>query len=958
MRGMELIADLHVHSRFSRATSRDLDFVTLTRAALEKGIGLLGTSDFTHPGWMAEIEAQLEPAEDGLLRLKPELLAAARAPLASSCEGDVRFVLQVEISNIYKQDGKTRKNHNLVFCPSIDAAKTLCRKLEAIGNLRSDGRPILGLSAHDLLETVLETDERAFLVPAHIWTPWFSLLGSKSGFDSIEECFGDLAPHIFACETGLSSDPLMNWQVSGLDRVRLISNSDAHSAGKLGREANLLDIDPSYDNLLSALRDGSGFLGTLEFFPEEGKYHLDGHRKCELRLLPEETVAHHGKCPLCGGELTVGVMSRVHDLADRPPGEKPPLALPFESLVPLDEAAGEVTGTSGSSKKSRELVNQTVAALGPELYVLRQAPLEDIHKAAGAALAEAIRRIRCGELSIDPGYDGEFGRVRIFGSAERERAAGQLAFLDAPRAVRRRKESSVPAIASKPERRTKEAKRPNALPKPNPNDPLHGLDADQRHAAQSLRGPLLVVAGPGAGKTRTLVARIAHQVAQGYARPNQVLAIAFTRQAAAELEQRILAAVPGAEPGAPLVRTFHGLCLDLLTEQHGPVRIAQEEERLKLARTVLATRDGRGSPTRFLSVISLAKQSLDPSSTLADDATRAAFQAYQAGLSEAGLVDLDDLVLDAVRLLEADPARHRSVSQRLRVVCVDEYQDVNDVQARLVQLLSPQGGTLCAIGDPDQAIYGFRGSRPEHFEKFTQTFPEAKVVVIGTTYRLSEPVLEVARSVLLSPRALVAQRSGSPVELIDCPTARSEAEQIVIRVEQLLGGTSSFALSSGRAAKAEMNDLCLGDIAVLTRTKVQHALLSEALSNSGIPHRLVAEDEPHDPRSDKIALMTMHAAKGREFEVVFVCGLEQGLVPLERQGLTVDLDEERRLLYVALTRGKRLVIATFSRHRITHGQHRLTGPSPFLDAAPKAHLLHKEAVLPKRAIPDGQLNLF
>jgi DNA helicase-2/ATP-dependent DNA helicase PcrA len=953
---MELIADLHVHSRFSRATSRELDFVTLTRAALEKGIGLLGTSDFTHPGWMAEIEAQLEPAEEGFLRLRPELLAQAHNGLPASCEGDVRFVLQVEISNIYKQDGKTRKNHNLVFCPSIDAAKVLVAKLEAIGNLRSDGRPILGLSAHDLLETVLEADERSFLVPAHIWTPWFSLLGSKSGFDSLQECFGDLTPHVFACETGLSSDPPMNWRVSGLDKVRLISNSDAHSAGKLGREANLFNFDPSYESLLRALRDGVGFLGTLEFFPEEGKYHLDGHRKCELRLEPEQTKAHAGKCPLCGGELTVGVMSRVRELTDRPAGERPPLALPFESLVPLDEAAAQVTGTAGTSKKSAELVAKTLHALGPELHVLRRAPLEDIAAVAGAPLAEAVRRIRTGELSIDPGYDGEFGRVRIFGSAEREKAAGQLTFLLAGKSPKHRRPAAEPH-PNKPTR-SKEITRPAPASKLAASDPLHGLDADQRHAAESLRGPLLVVAGPGAGKTRTLVARMAHQVSSGYARPNQILAIAFTRQAAFELQERVLATVPQAEPGAPLVRTFHGFCLELLQQQRGEVQIASEEEKLALARRILSQQNRRGSAQKLLSLVSLAKQSLAPDDTLSDEADLAAFTSYQAALAEQGKADLDDLVLEVVHLLHNDASLCRSVSSRFRAVCIDEYQDVNDVQARLVQLLAPGGATLCAIGDPDQAIYGFRGSRPEHFDRFTETFPDAKVVVIGTCYRLSEPVLEVARSVLTRPRDLLPRRGGSPVEIIDCPTAASEAEQVVVRVEQLLGGTSHFSLASGRAGRAELSDIGLGDIAVLTRTKAQHELLSQALARGGLPYRLIAEDEPHDPRSEKIAVMTMHASKGREFEVVIICGAEQGLVPLERPGLRVDLEEERRLFYVALSRGKRQVILTFSRRRTVQGETRLTGPSPLLDAAPKAHIAHREAVLPKRAVPDGQLSLF
>ncbi|MCK9461009.1 MAG: endonuclease Q family protein [Proteobacteria bacterium] len=418
---MRLVADLHIHSRFSRATSRDLDFVALHRAALTKGIGLLGTGDFTHPGWLSEIREQLEPAEDGLFRLRPPQRRAAEAGLPAACAGEVRFVLQVEISNIYKRDGRTRKNHNLVFVPSIDAAERLNAKLTTVGNLASDGRPILGLDARHLLEIALETDPLAFLVPAHIWTPWFSLLGSRSGFESIEECFGDLARHVFAVETGLSSDPPMNWRVSGLDRVTLVSSSDAHSPGKLGREANLLDVEPGYEPLLGALRERRGWGGTIEFYPEEGKYHLDGHRKCGQRLAPSKTRELDGACPACGGPVTVGVMSRVEELADRPAGSRPEGAPGFTSLVPLDEIAGAVVGAGPSSARAAALVRDVLAQLGPELAVLLEAPLEELARAGGPALAEAVRRVRAGELEIDAGYDGEFGDVRIFGEGERER---------------------------------------------------------------------------------------------------------------------------------------------------------------------------------------------------------------------------------------------------------------------------------------------------------------------------------------------------------------------------------------------------------------------------------------------------------------------------------------------------------------------------------------------------------
>ena len=292
---MKFIADLHIHSKFSRATAKNLDFENLYIAAQLKGITVIGTGDFTHPGWFSEIKEKLIPAEAGLFRLKKEIARECDDRVPKSCRGEVRFLLVTEISNIYKKNEKTRKNHNLIFMPDLESAEQFNRKLDRIGNIKSDGRPILGLDSRDLLEIMLETDDRGFLVPAHIWTPWFSVLGSKSGFDSIDECFDDLSEQIFAVETGLSSDPPMNWRVSGLDRMTLISNSDAHSPSKLGREANLFNSELSYHAIRRALESDNSeeFLGTFEFYPEEGKYHLDGHRKCGARLWPKNTIENN-----------------------------------------------------------------------------------------------------------------------------------------------------------------------------------------------------------------------------------------------------------------------------------------------------------------------------------------------------------------------------------------------------------------------------------------------------------------------------------------------------------------------------------------------------------------------------------------------------------------------------------------------------------------------------------------
>ena len=417
------IADLHIHSQYSRATSKDCVPESLDYWARRKGITLLGTGDFTHPAWRAELAEKLEPAEEGLYRLKEEF--RRRDPLPPGAP-DPRFVLTGEISTIYKKNGRTRKVHSLILLPGLEAAEELSRRLEAVGNIRSDGRPILGLDCRDLLEITLEACPEAVFIPAHIWTPHFSLFGAFSGFDAIEECFEDLTPHIRALETGLSSDPPMNWRVSALDGFRLVSNSDAHSPQKLGREANLLDIPLSYPALSAALsgENPAGLRGTIEFFPEEGKYHWDGHRSCRLRLSPAEAERYGGRCPVCGKKLTIGVEHRVEELADRPEGFRPDGAAPFESLVPLEEAIAWSTGTSPGSAGVKAQYEKLLARLGTEFYILREAPAGEIAREAGESVAEGIRRLRRGEAEKIPGYDGEYGVIRLMSREEIDALTG------------------------------------------------------------------------------------------------------------------------------------------------------------------------------------------------------------------------------------------------------------------------------------------------------------------------------------------------------------------------------------------------------------------------------------------------------------------------------------------------------------------------------------------------------
>jgi uncharacterized protein (TIGR00375 family) len=395
---MKFIADLHIHSRYSRATSKDMDIPALAVAAKTKGIKLLATGDFTHPEYAKSLKDNLRPLGNGLFD-----------------RDGTQFILNVEVNNIYSAGGRLRRMHNMIFSPSLETAARIAAYLDGYGKLASDGRPTLSLSTRDMLAKVLEIDPRAFLVPAHIWTPWFSLFGSNSGFDSVEECFGDLSGEIFAVETGLSSDPPMNWRLSALDRRTLISNSDAHSPSRLGRESNVFDCDLTYDAIRDTLKqkDRKRLLETLEFFPEEGKYHYDGHRACGINFAPNQSLINSDICPVCGRQLTIGVLHRVEQLADRKPEDVPGDVIPFRHVVPLEEIIAESLGMGRDTQQVHKLYETAVAALGSEFSVLLDAPISDISAVAGERIALGVDRMRKGEVIATAGYDGVFGVIQV-----------------------------------------------------------------------------------------------------------------------------------------------------------------------------------------------------------------------------------------------------------------------------------------------------------------------------------------------------------------------------------------------------------------------------------------------------------------------------------------------------------------------------------------------------------------
>ncbi len=1011
---MRFIGDFHLHSSLSRATSKNLTPEFLDLWSRIKGITVVGTGDATHPEWTRELKEKLDPAESGLYRLKPEL----QIKNSSSPAGNVRFLLTTELSTIYKKNDRVRKVHHVIFLPNIEVAESLQRELKRRKfNIMSDGRPILGLDSRDLLDLCLNVSNEIFFVPAHIWTPWFSALGAKSGFDSIEECYGDLAHHISAIETGLSSDAPMNWLCSRLDRFTLISNSDAHSPEKLGRNANIFDTTLSYEGMIEAMKTGNSkkFLGTIDLFPQEGKYHFAGHRKCGVVLDPVECLKHENFCPKCGKPLTSGVMNRVLELADRTNLEERPNRLPFHSTIPLKEILGEILGTSENSKKVEALYFSLIQKLGPELEILLSSPIERIQK-ENEMLAEGIRRMRNREISIHEGYDGEYGKIRVFETGETKKFSPQNSlFSSGERRVAKKR--GMLDFDLEEFRAWREAhnfdRKHSASSQSSGNISASELNSEQTLAAKHFEGPALVLAGPGTGKTRVLTERIARLVKEKNIAPDKIIAVTFTRRAAEEMRERLqkLGFVRRGEtnPTFPTIGTFHALGLSIL------------KENLKAT--------GR---TEGFSIIDEHEQK-----KLREEWGNG----YENFLQEQNLFDLDQLISEPVRLF-AHPEIAKKYREKFQFVLIDEFQDINAAQYDLIRKLCPEAGAnIFAIGDPNQAIYGFRGANVGFLQKFQSDFPKTKIFSLSQSYRCSQNILSASANVL-DEKPLLGLQEGVKVKLVKNRSDLSEAESIAREIQKMLGGTSFFAIDSGVSEGMGHDEISsLSDFAVLCRTKSLMEKFEKSFSDHCVPFQRITEipffqQEPvrsvierlklaQNPdnnflkkrsrltaseceelqkltknqsvknalariaerffknpkkdfsaelkmllelaenfgedrtgfleftelgkgpdtfksRSESVALMTLYASKGLEFSCVFIPACENKILPYSLAERISDIEEEKRLLYVGMTRAKKFLFLSHAEKRFLHGQELKLERSPFLDTIEEELLEHEE----------------
>ncbi|MCK4311180.1 MAG: UvrD-helicase domain-containing protein, partial [Candidatus Cloacimonetes bacterium] len=864
---MKFIADFHIHSHFSIATSKQLVPEYLDYWAKLKGITVVGTGDFTHPGWIKELKEKLEPAELSLFKLKKEFILPNLPPesfrdqnLGSFEKKQVRFLLTSEISNIYKKAGKVRKVHNVIFAPDFETAEKIQQSLVNIGgNITSDGRPILGLDSKDLLEIALNSSENILFVPAHIWTPWFSVLGDKSGFDSIEECFEDLSEHIYVVETGLSSDPPMNWICSFLDKYTLISNSDAHSPEKLGRNANIFNTDLSYNSIVNALKSGNPeqCLGTIDLFPQEGKYHYDGHRKCGILWDPVETLKHNRICAECGKKVTVGVMNRVVQLSDREDFKERRNRLPFYSIIPLKEILSEISGVGPNSKKIDKEYYSLLKNIGSELDILLNIPIDEIKNKGTEILSEAIKRMRNGEIYIKEGFDGEFGVIKVFQKGEIQSFDDTLFddFVQIKPPPKRKlinfdldEYRRLQNMQNEQQSKDMEIKKKVMSGK---QDLLSNLNPEQKKAVEHTKGPALIIAGPGTGKTRVIAVRIANLIKNEKVNPENILAVTFTNKAANEMNERLELLLDKEIISRLQVSTFHAFGFSIINEyldktgRRENFSIIDEYDK----RIILQQQLGcdKKQVKKISDFITIAKQNLKIPDEINEKEISEIFKKYEEILEEQNLFDLDDLICQPFKIFEKHPEILAHYRKRYQWIMIDEYQDINFAQYQMIRKLMPENDSnLCVIGDPNQGIYGFRGADVKFINKFIDDYPKAVTYHLKKSYRCPENVLKASRNVIQeeSEKGFIKGiESDLKVKISENNSDKSEAEFVARTIEKMMGGLRFFSMDSQITEGNEEAEIkSLSDFVVLCRIKNQMKALEKAFNDHSIPYQKVGTE--------------------------------------------------------------------------------------------------------------------
>lgn len=1088
---MKFIVDFHIHSHYSIATSKNLIPEYLDLWAKYKGIDVVGTGDFTHPGWFNELREKLDPSEEeGLFKLKTSFKKSSLLKIPEPYNRETYFLLTAELSNIYKKNDKVRKVHNVLLAPDFETVEKIQKTLSRLNfNITSDGRPILGLDSRDLLEMVLEVSDQNVLIPAHIWTPWFSALGAKSGFNSIEECYRDLTQHIFAVETGLSSNPPMNWLCAFLDQYTLVSNSDAHSPEKLGREANIFNTTLSYPSIIRALKERNlnHFLGTIEFFPQEGKYHYDGHRKCQICWNPEETFSHHGICPVCNKPITIGVMNRVLQLSNRNNSNECKIKFPFHSLIPLKEILSEILGVGPNTKQVKRNYNMLLEKLGPEFNVLMDVNIDEIQRAGNELIAEGIKRMRSSKVYIKEGYDGEYGQIKVFNENElKEERYKNTLFNNS--IIKTQKINYKPSPSnlyntdgyqhirvSQNDFKYIETKNSDqSLEKPIDHFPDR-LDASQLKAVRHNKGPALIVAGPGTGKTRVLTCRIAHIIQHYSIHSKSILAITFTNKAAEEMSIRL------SEMGIPnhgrphcLISTFHNFGLNILKNHIKEIHrqenftIIDEEDKKYIMHHILNIEK---SKIKTLSKsISQIKQNNIVAENINDYYIRKEYTRYEEILKNFNCIDLDDLILYPIKLLQQ--YSHLSIKYRSQYqwILIDEYQDINLAQYQFIRLLAPNSDSnIFVIGDANQAIYGFRGANPQYISRFVEDYPKAKIYHLIQSYRCTSQIIRASNQVLIAgnqnnQKPVQGIQNGVKIHITQHQSERSEAEYVARTIEKMIGGLRFFSLDSDITEGHSSSEIqSLSDFAVLCRISRQIESIQKAFNDHSIPYQTITtksliQDETvksimnilqyiqnpennylkskiiakpfidydhiqsiqkqfstyslkqnisrlieknpnsalllkkssiqkfleatelyggdidgflkwitlgHDidfyiAGTENVAILTLHSAKGLEFSSVFIIGCEDGLIPYNiHTEQESDLEEEKRLLYVGMTRAKKYLFLSYAKKRYLFAKEYNLARSPFLDTIENSLLEVQHAEQRKNITKqNNQLKLF